>query len=351
MLKGEASLKREPGFDYIRVLSTLMIICFHFHCYSAASTPTFDRYANGNLSTTFVALFFMLSGACLYANHGGRTLKLRTFYFRRWKSVLVPFYLVFLALFLIKAVARGRLFPADGPAPWTLFLSAAGMDGFLLYRIPSYYSIGEWFLGAIVLLYLAYPVLQRAMDRLWWALQLAVTILFALLLHMVDTGAYLSFFTIEWTRNLVVCLFSFVTGMSLSRNAAFLKGWGVWISSVVLTGILLFVPIEGMHAAANWITAACLFVALMGMGSRLGEGGIYPYVRRLSALTYGMFLVHHVLIRGLAQVWNPSEPMASFAAMWALILISAILSKALSFAVRVIENTRVFRRLEKICTG
>lgn len=344
-------MKREPGLDYIRVLATLMIICFHFSCYSAAGMLSFDRYANGSFAYTFVTLFFMLSGACLYANYGGRKLNLRIFYFKRWKSVLVPFYLVFLAYFLGKAIVRRSLFPANGPSPWTLFLSAVGMDGYLFYRIPSYYAVGEWFLGAIVLLYLAYPVLQWAMERLWWALQLAVTLPFALLIHMVDTGIYSDYFEIEWMRNLVVCLFSFVTGMSLIRNVKFIKRLYVWIPALALTGILLCVPVEGMRDTDNWIVAAGIFITLVGMGSCLGEGGIYPYVRRLSALTYGMFLTHHVLIQALARVWNPSNLAAGFATMCALILITAVLSKALSLAVRAIEHTRVFRCLEKICTG
>lgn len=347
----EGSLKREPGYDYIRVLSTLMIIAFHFQCYSAASAPSFDHYANGYISCTLIALFFMLSGACLYANHGGRPLKLRAFYFKRWKSVLVPFYLGFLPLLLLKAVLLGSLFPADGPAPWTLLLSAVGMDGYFLYRIPTFYCIGEWFLGAIVLLYLAYPALQWAMDRSWWGLQLVVTLLFAVLIYMVEAGVYSHFFTIEWPRNPVACLFGFVTGMSLSRNAERIKAWYVWIPALLLTGILLFVPVRGAKSAFNWVTAAGVFIALMGMAGCLGTGGMYPYVRRLSALTYGMFLIHHVLIRALAWVWNPSDPLASSATMWALILFLILLSKVFSLVVRAVVSTRAFKRLEEICTG
>lgn len=344
-------MKREPGFDYIRVLATFVIIGFHYYCYSAASTSSFDSYANGSLSATFVTLFFMLSGACLYANHRNQRIKLRTFYFKRWKSVLVPFYLVFLLLFVRRAIERGRLFPTNGPAPWTLLLSAAGLDGFFYYRIRSYYSIGEWFLGAIVLLYLAYPVLQWAMNRVGWVLQLAVTILFAVLIRMVDTGVYSRFFMIDWMRNLVVCLFSFVTGMSLGRHVESIKRRCMWIPALVLTGILLFVPIKGMHYAVNWLTAAGVFVALTGLGNRLGEGGVYPYVRRFSTLTFGMILVHHVLITDAVRIWNPSNPTVAFAMMCAVILVSAILSKALSLVVRAMENTCIFRRLEQFCTG
>ena len=63
-------MKREPGLDYIRSISTLMIIGFHFGCYSTSTTPLFMTYANGGIAITSVALFFMLSGAGLYLNYG-----------------------------------------------------------------------------------------------------------------------------------------------------------------------------------------------------------------------------------------------------------------------------------------
>lgn len=344
-------MKREPGLDYIRVIATLIIIGFHFGCYSASTTPLFMNYANGSLPVTSVGLFFMLSGACLYLNYGGKALRLKTFYFKRWKGMLVPFYLVFAFCFLYKGMINGNLFYIREASPWSLLLSACGMDGYLLYRIPSYYSIGEWFLGAIVLLYLCYPIVQWAVDRAWWAVQLAVTALFGGVIWLVDTGAYANYFTIEWPRNLAVCLFSFVTGISLMRNAKYLKKIYVFIPLLVLLVVLLFVRIPGLPSVVNWFVAAVAFAVLLDLGSYLGEGGVYPLIRKLSELTFGMYLVHHVLIVFIVPGWNPSDPGMALTTYAAVVLLTLIFSKMLSVVVDAVYKSRPFRWLEKYCTG
>lgn len=265
--------------------------------------------------------------------------------------MLVPFYLVFLFCFLYKGMINGNLFYIREANPWSLLLSACGMDGYLLYCIPSYYSIGEWFLGAIVLLYLCYPIIQRAVNRAWWAVQLVITALFGLVHWMVETGEYANFFTIDWTRNLVVCLFSFVTGISLIRNAKYLKKIYVFIPSLLLMVVLLFVHIPGTPSAVNWVMAAVTFVVLLDVGSYLGEGRIYHLLRKFSALTFGMYLVHHMLIVFIMPGWNPADPGVAFATYAAVVLLTAVFSKVLAVVVDAVYGSRFFRWIEKRCTG
>lgn len=45
-----------------------------------------------------------------------------------------------------------------------MLLSLLGMDGYFQYRGPNYYLIGEWFFGAIVFLYILYPLFAKYMG-------------------------------------------------------------------------------------------------------------------------------------------------------------------------------------------
>ena len=59
-----------------------------------------------------------------------------------------------------------------GP-PWPrILLSLFGVDGYFSYKIPNYYQVGEWFLGAIVMLHAVYPLLSFAVNKNKFAMPL-----------------------------------------------------------------------------------------------------------------------------------------------------------------------------------
>ena len=116
--------------------------------------------------------------------------------------------------------------------PKTMLLSLAGMDGYLSYSYPqNYYFIGEWFLGALVCLYLIYPLLTLCMKY--------CKILTTLLLGAGTLAFHwnLPFFQIPRERNLIVCLFAFWLGMLFIRYREKLSA--LWIT-VIFGGIALF---------------------------------------------------------------------------------------------------------------
>ena len=245
---------------------------------------------------------------------------------------------------------NGRLFYIENASPATLLLSAFGLDGYFLYRIPSYYSIGEWFLGAIVLLYLLYPIFQWAINRLWWMTWLFSAALFGIVHWLVDANLYSNLFQIDWTRNLIVCQFSFITGMCLIRNSKHLKNVFVFFVSISIAVVLLFIRIPGMPHAVNWFTAIVLFIVLLNVGNWLGEGRVYSFVRRFSSLTHGMYLVHHMLIVRIIPGWNPSNPAVALATYAMIVLLTLIFSKILEIIVREVNNSRLLQWVEKHCT-
>ena len=104
-----------------------------------------------------VSLFFILSGASLmYSTRRG--LEIRSYLKKRFLSIY-PLYWITYAAFFTHFYIINRL-PMTVPKS-SLLLSFLGMDGYLYYKIPCYYLVGEWFVGCILILYLLFPLLRR----------------------------------------------------------------------------------------------------------------------------------------------------------------------------------------------
>lgn len=333
-------MEREKGLDFIRVCSIFGIVFYHFSCHSACKYPLFLSYANGGFGVTFVAVFFMLSGACLYKNYGNcQRISLKSFYFKRWKSTLLPFYAVFLYCLLEKALINGRLFYIPEARPASLLLSLFGLDGYFLYKIPNYYCVGEWFLGAIVLIYAAYPVLQWFFNKSRGSILILFLILFSVILKT-------DFFEIDFTRNLITCLFSFTLGMWLIKNIRWFKTGPACAASILLSVISLTIPIPVLPNAKNWLFAACWFVALLNIGTYTGNhSGIHSVIERLSSLSYGIYLIHHVLILKVLSAWNPVEPLPAILTLIGVIVLTIIFSAVLAVVIDAVETSRGFTAL------
>ena len=154
---------RIPAIAFIRAICAIGIIAFHVSCYTAPeAVKLLHTYANGNWGSIFVGIFFLISGGVLYLNYPSAA-NLKSFYYKRWKAIFPMFYVTWLYYYLNAVIAAGT--PFYNGSPWTLLLTAVGLDGYLAYRIPGYYIVGEWFLGAIVLLYCLYPLYQKAVSR------------------------------------------------------------------------------------------------------------------------------------------------------------------------------------------
>ena len=128
------SKQRIYNFDFIKAASALGIICFHFgyHAQNLNWLVSLPNYT-GSWRSVLVAVFFLISGALLYLHHN-KIDSVWRFYKRRWIAI----------------------FPA--------FI---GMDGYLFswLQFHTFYILGEWFLGAIIIAYLTYPVLLGIINK------------------------------------------------------------------------------------------------------------------------------------------------------------------------------------------
>ena len=325
-----------PGLDVIRLAALLPVLCYHF-CIEAAragfSVP--DALIGRGMADWVeigLAWFFLLSGAALCLQWQGR-FRWRPYLVGRAAAMYPAFWLGFGVLFLYGDVLHGN--NAEIPR-WRVVFSVLGLDGYLAPVTPTFYKIGEWFLGVILLLYLLFPLLLWCMGS-----RRRQLVLFAAMLLL----------QLGWP---LLCPAPPEAGHTvLGRLPAF--ALGIWFGTLLrqnrtplprcLWGLvalpLLWVPTVPRLAVLLVLSAALFWVAY-ALGQRLPQRW-WNLLRRPAAWSYGVYLVHHVLLtlvllpaaRRMAlplPVWFPVFLLASFVLAALLTALAAPISRFLKKA-------------------
>lgn len=283
--------KRYYELDFVRAVCAAIVVCYHFSCaLDIFEIQGFENilylFPNGKWGEMAVSVFFMLSGAVMFYNYGGKKLNAPAFYKKRWLSLFPMFYVMWILMYVIKSGVSGNWF--WGGEPKLLLLSLFGMDGYFYYRQPNYHSIGEWFLGAIIFLYLLYPLLKKLFERFKWP----TTVLL--------TATWTMIFVVDWFEvgtfyNLLTCIWSFWIGMLLMEYREYWKKLGVAFAAAWLVLLIWKLPVNdtiGMN-----LTAITAFITLFGVGGWVMRSKlIREIVLTISRNSYGIFLTHHVII-------------------------------------------------------
>ena len=169
-------------FDLIRCLAMLCIFLFHFNSIAGTSGIQYSRlyrYAGRNLTLgqQGVTLFFILSGCTSVLsirsilrkqgaaeNRNGSSMAFRkaalSYYGKRLLALMPLFWCAYFAAFLLFRAPGGDVFS------FRYLLTLIGFDGYLaMSGVPTQYLVGEWFLGAILILYLLFPLLYELIRR------------------------------------------------------------------------------------------------------------------------------------------------------------------------------------------
>lgn len=330
------------AIDFIRAVCALGIIIFHISCYSSEDAPkVLYQHANGSFGVVFVAVFFTVSGGVLYHNYQEVT-DLRQFYFKRWKSIFPMFYVTWGYFYLKNVLIFGDLFYHGRPL--TMLLTVFGMDGYFSYRGLNYYLVGEWFLGAIVWLYVLYPLFVKLINRFGWKVLFGIVPLW---IWQIETDL----FTISSACNLIHCSSLFMIGMLVFKYRVYRMKPIFWISAAVSI-FLLFVPIPGRGLYMNIVLGISVFFVLFAMGELLMK---VPVLRNgisfVSGLTFSMFLVQNKVGSYIVERFTPSTVIG----LMKVIVVTVMLCMLGGWCVRAVANavmkTKWFGWLERVATS
>ena len=336
--------ERIYGADLVRFISCLGIIFAHFSCDSRVKWYLL-RSPNGDLVYCFVTVFLILSGAMLYYNHQNK-LSLKAFYYKRWKSVYPVFYIIYLFFFFLRVLSSGRLlYRSPGVEPWRLIYSLLGIDGYLNYgglEISTWYLVGDWFLGVIIILYALYPLVQKLMRKIPFLLPgvLFVVLIITLLQDIPDSNKQRSIFT---------CLFCFCLGMLYIRYRKFFFNYISAVVSSILVLVVKFVHIPINHIFIRIFAGMCLFTALMFWGEKIMKS---PLLRKivvpLSNLALPVFLIQHTFITTVIfPAFNPVYKGKAIILLLVTAILIFIFAKAADILAKAVLATKPMKALER----
>lgn len=329
--------KRIDAIEFVRGFCAFVIVAGHALDYSGHGLFTpFLSYPNGGVLPVTVNIFLMISGAMLYYNNP-RIRSLPTFYYKRWKSIFPMFYLTWLFFYIINVI-RAKTFLYSGGLSSFVF-TLLGLDGYFLYKYSTYYIIGEWFLGGIVLLYLLYPLLLKCVSRFGAR---ALLLLIPLWVWQLETNC----FVIDTKRNLIYMAGMFTLGMLIFRYRLHEKTWLKRLS-VGLSAVLLTVPLPIPAEYSMILGSPCFFMALFAIGEQLVK---LPAARGLivflGGLSFPMFLVQNKI--GYAMVTRLAP--ASYGAMGLCIVAAFLLCVGAAWCMKTVTaavtKTKPFRILD-----
>ncbi len=297
---GNNTDKRMVSQDFVRAVCCVAMVAYHYsvHLSENAALLPLKNHANGLWGEVIVTVFFAMSGALLYKNNQIVSKeKLKKYYIKRWKSIFPLFYTVFLLVYFNNVLNSGSFFYRGHPE--SLLLSVFGLDGYLsIYGVYTYYICGEWFLGALIILYLFYPLLLYVFNKNSF-LVTGVILCYYLIKQFTGIGVHHM-----WT-DVFSCILSFEIGMFFMKHNLF-KSQITIAAAWIICIFTLVIDLPGPDYFWNHITGLALYCVLNFLGEFFCRTNcIEKLANGISKLSYSIYLVHHLLIVRIINNFQP----------------------------------------------
>ena len=317
---------RQSYFDLIRVFSTILIVSCHFSvCFVQYSISGFNNFflytANTDAGKMGVYLFFMLSGAALTWNYNRKEFKLISYYKKRYLKIFPLFYLSYLIFFIIKVIINEINISDIIPSRfiWTIL----GMDYYLGGEVPTYAIVGEWFTGAIIILYLIFPVLlflyKKQKSYLFTTIIIYSLYLITWYVHPLPHPANV--------ESIFSDLLYFWLGMMMVKEAEKIDK----IDNLLL--IALIVPLLLVHNSWDALTSSLVGAILIWIIARRVPANVYKnnkIFQIVSKYSYVIYLIHHQIIYLILKPFSNSylnigKSVVLYMVIWTVIVMTAAL--------------------------
>ena len=306
----EIIMKQERLFylDFVRAIAAISIILTHFNAkYLYLNPPAPEkavittRISNLYIGDWGVSLFFIISGAALMYVYADRC-ELKSFYKKRFLSIYPMFWMAYIGAFCFMFYVN-RSVIRSGIPKWRMLFSVLGLDGLLLSNgVETYYILGEWFLGVIVMLYILFPLIRKLLNEKPELLLVLTVLLYAGGIALCEIVPY----PIAASTLIFVRLPEVVFGMIFVKY-----GWKVnWKAAV---GALAVLVLNGMikptisSSIQTTYVGIASFLVLVFMSYYLNCGIIKYICGLLSKYSYAIFLVHHIIITKMTERFDLTQ--------------------------------------------
>lgn len=293
-------MKRIKYFDLLRVVCFSFIIFYHMtvqlqlnEVFPAEKLIPLYCNTNMHIATLAVAVFFMLSGAGL-AYTTKEKFEWKSFYKKRFLRLLIPFYIVVIVLYVAKLSVfdpESTLADLAGVPKWRIIFTILGIDEWVsMHNIATFsLGIGEWFLGALLILYILFPLFRFCMlknSKIFFAI--------ATLIYLITVCTYSS--NVPVHMSLLLKGYEFIIGMLFGFYFnKFRYRWMVLTVPIVIFFFISPITINMNEAIKITVLAVAFFVSFSYLENVLNRYELKP-ITVLSSYSYELFLVHHAVI-------------------------------------------------------
>lgn len=321
--------KRVFYLDFIRAIATITIILTHFNAVFIYSEPQMldkviitYKIFNLYIGDFGVSLFLIVSSAALTLTYEHK-LEFQTYFKKRISTIYPMFYFTYAVFFLFEFYRNKGIDKSH--SLWRFVFTVGGVDGLFSLVTPTFYLIGEWFLGFIIIFYMVFPMLRYFLYNFEM-----ITILLTFFLFGI--GLFLSKnVPMPGAAILLVRLPELVFGMVYIKHLKKVKMPLLFICITVILGNTLIRPNIDVNIQTAYVGIAS-FCVLSFISSFL-ENKISRWVSLICRYSYPIFLVHHYIIWRVAANFNLSnltmlEVYLMFAVCLILIAMSSVVLKA-----------------------
>lgn len=322
-------MKKERIFylDFIRALSIFLVVIFHFNIRYRLLNPDGASYFIGPSEILGlepghlgVSLFLIVSGASLMYTYQ-ENFHLKDFFRRRFLAIYPMFWLAYAVAAVFTVLTRG--FRQEVPL-YRFLYTIMGMDGIAHSVVPTFYLLGEWFLGLIILCYLLFPLLLKGMNR------------HPVILACLAVSVYLLFafwypFSLPQNYFLPVRIPEFLFGMYFIRywKKISLRQAGLALAGAVIFSLPQTEAPLGMEMLKIPLAGVFCFLILAWIGEQITQPSLRKVFSVGARYSYAVCLVHHVVLTQILT-WIPLED-ASYIKFCGVFLLTLLVIAAGSF--------------------
>ena len=294
---------RQTGFDIIRILAMLLVVCIHSNVAPLAankgSALWYGVMAFQVLCIIAVPLFFMVSGALLLT--GEKETDVKTLYTKRIPKQAIPF-VIWSVIYVLVRVVMGKI-----PLSISAFTS--------LLHEPAYYQF--WFMYTLLAIYLLLPIIQTLInhcDKKKTEYILILWAIFSVCLPVVSR--FVDGFSISNHVDLILCegyIGYFILGYYLNKYKKDVKlstAGLMWFIGAVVTIICAVIEFRTTNKL-NLNYEGFVYQAYMVPGTAVSATGAFLFFQNykyklkdkatialasLSALSVGIYYIHMLVL-------------------------------------------------------
>lgn len=312
--------------DLVRAMAMIFIVIAHFNYPFLNDHPIFPIYPLGVfLGDLGVSLFLIVSGtALMYTNGDSQHLNLASFFWKRFKSIYPMFWIAFIVSNCYLAFRSGGASLHRAPG-WTLLLSVLGLDGYIsITGLSTFYTLGEWFLGFIIIFYLIFPILRIGVKN-----YPLITFLIATPLYIASNLFHIHMGKLPGNLLLTTRLPELLFGMYFAKYVH-----AVPLPITVLSFAFLLVQQATNVIPSNWTVAPAgiaIFLILYWVSQKLTNNVVRQIIYILSKYSYAVFLTHHMVIIFMFEQVGANNVSGKINLSLLLLIVDALLIAVLSY--------------------